>query len=283
MLTRCVDAWKQPEPGAKTPFWTLIEKHKAIFMEPKYSSQMQPVIDAYSAKIEEPGSNGAMFLAVARGKVSEGLDFSDEHARAVVVTGLPYPNLADPKVRLKRLYMYSNTKCGNSDQQAVSGSAWYSQQAMRAVNQSIGRVIRHIKDYGAVILCDERFAPPTNRSMLSAWLRPSLKVYSAFGDFSRSLSAFFKAKLLKPAEPLPQPSLQLQLQQQIVVPSIASSTISAAASTTVSAAAAVTTATTLVAEQESKDAHRFIETVWCFFLGIAPLPFMPPHVLPDYR
>lgn len=40
---------------------------------------------------------------------------------------------------------------------ALSGEAWYVQQASRAVNQAMGRVIRHRHDYGAIILCDERF------------------------------------------------------------------------------------------------------------------------------
>ena len=39
----------------------------------------------------------------------------------------------------------------------LSGDQWYVQQAMRAVNQAMGRVIRHRRDYGAVILCDDRF------------------------------------------------------------------------------------------------------------------------------
>lgn len=34
-----------------------------------------------------------------RGKVSEGLDFSDRSGRAVVITGIPYPHLMDAKVR----------------------------------------------------------------------------------------------------------------------------------------------------------------------------------------
>ena len=33
-----------------------------------------------------------------RGKVSEGLDFSDRAGRAVIITGIPYPYLMDPKV-----------------------------------------------------------------------------------------------------------------------------------------------------------------------------------------
>ncbi len=30
-------------------------------------------------------------LAVCRGKLSEGLDFSDDAARAVIIVGIPYP------------------------------------------------------------------------------------------------------------------------------------------------------------------------------------------------
>ena len=39
----------------------------------------------------------------------------------------------------------------------LSGQEWYAQQATRAVNQAMGRVIRHRHDYGAIILADERF------------------------------------------------------------------------------------------------------------------------------
>ena len=40
--------------------------------------------------------------------------------------------------------------------QVLGGQEWYRQQASRAVNQAVGRVIRHRKDYGAILLCDER-------------------------------------------------------------------------------------------------------------------------------
>ena len=40
----------------------------------------------------------------------------------------------------------------------MSGQEWYIQQATRAVNQAVGRVIRHKNDFGAVILMDKRFS-----------------------------------------------------------------------------------------------------------------------------
>lgn len=40
--------------------------------------------------------------------------------------------------------------------QVLTGDEWYNQQASRAVNQAVGRVIRHRYDYGAIIFCDER-------------------------------------------------------------------------------------------------------------------------------
>lgn len=38
-------------------------------------------------------------------QVSEGLDFADRNGRAVIITGLPYPPLKDPRVKLKQKYL----------------------------------------------------------------------------------------------------------------------------------------------------------------------------------
>ena len=37
-------------------------------------------------------------IAVCRGKVSEGIDFADNQARAVITLGIPYPNFKDLQV-----------------------------------------------------------------------------------------------------------------------------------------------------------------------------------------
>ena len=61
----------------------------------------------------------------------------------------------------------------------MSGMDWYVQQAARAVNQAVGRVIRHRNDYGAVVLLDERFKQPQQLGALSAWARPHVKTFPA--------------------------------------------------------------------------------------------------------
>jgi len=59
--------------------------------------------------------------------VSEGLDFADANARAVVVLGVPFPGAKDPQVAAKRAY---NTNC-DPRRGLLNGDQWYSQQAFR--------------------------------------------------------------------------------------------------------------------------------------------------------
>lgn len=62
----------------------------------------------YYASINDPITKGAIFLAVCRGKVSEGLDFADTFGRAVMITGLPYFPYKDPRIVLKKKYLQDN-------------------------------------------------------------------------------------------------------------------------------------------------------------------------------
>lgn len=41
---------------------------------------------------------GSVFLAVLRGKLSEGIDFSDDLTRAVFIIGIPFPPINDLRV-----------------------------------------------------------------------------------------------------------------------------------------------------------------------------------------
>ncbi|XP_074643573.1 regulator of telomere elongation helicase 1-like [Tubulanus polymorphus] len=181
------------ENWQKSNIWNRIVQYKPVFVEPKGKSDFQQAMESFYEKINDQSLNGAIFMAVCRGKVSEGLDFADINGRAVVITGLPFPPRMDPKVVLKMKFLDENKQQTRVDKiQRLSGQEWYRQQATRAVNQAIGRVIRHKQDYGAILLCDERFGGNQSRSQLPAWIRPSLKVYDSFGSILRDVATFFK-------------------------------------------------------------------------------------------
>ena len=52
-----------------------------------------------------PEHRGAIFFAVCRGKASEGVDFSDNNGRAVLIVDIPFPPTCNPKVKLKEQYL----------------------------------------------------------------------------------------------------------------------------------------------------------------------------------
>lgn len=65
------------------------------------------MIEEFYKAVDE---RGAVLFAVCRGKISEGLDFSDNRARAVIITGIPYPPIFDPRVTLKKEYLDENRR-----------------------------------------------------------------------------------------------------------------------------------------------------------------------------
>ncbi len=68
-----------------------IVKHKQIFKEPQSTAEYQLIIDRYYSAIYEDDLKGAVLMGVCRGRLSEGLDFSDNAARMVIIIGIPYP------------------------------------------------------------------------------------------------------------------------------------------------------------------------------------------------
>uniref|UniRef100_A0A8B9HHP4 Regulator of telomere elongation helicase 1 n=1 Tax=Astyanax mexicanus TaxID=7994 RepID=A0A8B9HHP4_ASTMX len=149
------------------------------------------VIDGFYDKVNDPKSNGGSFFAVCRGKASEGLDFADTYGRGVIITGLPFPPRMDPRVVLKMQYLDEMCRNKSSGMKYLSGQEWYRQQASRAVNQAIGRVIRHREDYGAIFLCDHRFKNTDVRAQLPSWVRPYVRMDN-FGTVVRDAAQFFR-------------------------------------------------------------------------------------------
>ncbi|KAG8520180.1 Fanconi anemia group J protein, partial [Galemys pyrenaicus] len=184
---------KLKERWLSTGLWHNLELLKTVIVEPQggektdFDGLLQAYYDAIKFKGEK---DGALLVAVCRGKVSEGLDFSDDNARAVITIGIPFPNVKDLQVELKRQYNDHHSKSRG----LLPGRQWYEIQAYRALNQALGRCIRHKNDWGALILVDDRFRSNPSRyiSGLSKWVRQQIHHHSTFESALESLTEFSK-------------------------------------------------------------------------------------------
>ncbi|KAH9621661.1 hypothetical protein KSS87_013984 [Heliosperma pusillum] len=206
-----------------------ITRKKRLFREPRSSSDIEAVLKEYRETIHklsnrnvgehQTSQNGAVLLAVVGGKISEGINFSDGMGRCIVMVGLPYPSPSDIELieRIKHMegLVDANT-CKNlqtshngTDVQAGfdilrrckrRGKEYYENLCMKAVNQSIGRAIRHINDYAAILLVDSRYASDPSRqssshpsNKLPQWIRDRLvSTANNYGEIHRLLHQFFR-------------------------------------------------------------------------------------------
>lgn len=177
---------KLRERWVATGMLRRIGRVKRVFFEPRAANDLDTLLAEYSeavdagvrarraatdASVKGNPRGGALLLAVCRGKVSEGLNFSDARARCVVIGGIPYPPLRDLRVSLTKEY---RTRCAQEHRRGQNGDAWYRQQALRALNQALGRCIRHKNDFGAIILADCRFAQRAVESSLPKWVQAAV-------------------------------------------------------------------------------------------------------------
>uniref|UniRef100_A0A0V0H9L1 Putative ovule protein n=1 Tax=Solanum chacoense TaxID=4108 RepID=A0A0V0H9L1_SOLCH len=141
--------------------------------------------------------------------------------RCIVMVGLPYPSPADIELMERIKHIEGFTSSGknskfqaerswyNGDAQAGldilksckhRGKQYYENLCMKAVNQSIGRAIRHINDYAAILLVDKRYTyDPSERSSshstnkLPQWIKGRLVSGTKnYGELQRLLHQFFK-------------------------------------------------------------------------------------------
>ena len=152
----------------------------------------------------KPRRTGSLLLSVVGGKLSEGINFSDGLGRCVIVAGLPFANAADPQLKEKIRYITSLPAApalasDNGKPVAVgklAGQEYYQNMCMKAVNQCIGRAIRHIADYAAIILIDHRYQTSGVRAKIAGWIRERLTDTSPtdFGPSYKQLAGFFASK-----------------------------------------------------------------------------------------
>ncbi|XP_014244230.1 ATP-dependent DNA helicase DDX11 isoform X1 [Cimex lectularius] len=169
-----------------------ISSKKKLFREPKMSSKVDTVLAEYAKTIQSKNSpiNGALLFSVVGGKLSEGLNFSDDLGRCVIVVGMPYPNIKSPELQEKMFFLKENVG-------PQAGREHYENLCMKAVNQSIGRAVRHKADYSTMLLLDHRYGKQNIQELLPTWIRSSLKIEPKFGPVLANLVKFFKYHKVK--------------------------------------------------------------------------------------
>ncbi|VEU21768.1 DEKNAAC102243 [Brettanomyces naardenensis] len=171
-----------------------MEKNKTIFIESR-EGNVDDILKDYSTEIRLKGK-GSVLFSVVGGKMSEGINFSDELARAVVMIGLPYPNVKSGDLIAKSHYIEMKTiQNGGTQQMAKNRSnEMYTNICMKAVNQSVGRAIRNIKDYAVIYLIDVRYGGKAVQEKLSGWIQKRLEGCSDIGEAIDRTVGFFSSK-----------------------------------------------------------------------------------------
>ena len=132
-------------------FLLLIKKHSKIL------NFRRQVYFEDEFVFEEFKANPQILIGVMGGCLSEGVNFSDDVCRLLIVVGVPYP-----------------TKNLEYDERSKNMGDFGSLVAMKTVNQSLGRAIRHKNDYAAIVLLDSRFIQL--RDKLSPWINKKTKI-----------------------------------------------------------------------------------------------------------
>ena len=198
-LEQVVLRWQTRGSGAPKPLWDRLQERKPIFRESKTTATngTDDVLNHYSQAIAT-GNKGGLLLSVIGGKMSEGINFSDALGRGVVVVGLPFPNIHSPQWKAKLEYIEQSTaaRTASRDEGKAASREFYENACMRAVNQSIGRAIRHRGDYASILLLDRRYRTSRIEGKLPAWIRQGIVKDGAdgFGQVVGSLRAFFEGK-----------------------------------------------------------------------------------------
>ncbi|KAL3094502.1 hypothetical protein niasHT_026268 [Heterodera trifolii] len=139
-------------------------KLKLLFIETTDALETSVALEKYVEACES--GRGAILFSVARGKVSEGIDFSHHLGRAVVMLGIPYVYTESRILRARLEYL--------RDQFGIRENDFLTFDAMRHAAQCVGRAIRGKTDYGLIIFADKRFCRNDKRGKLPKWIQEHL-------------------------------------------------------------------------------------------------------------
>ncbi|KAI0699714.1 DNA repair helicase [Cytidiella melzeri] len=172
-----VAAWN--DMGILNEVW----KHKLIFVETPDANETSIALENYRRACDN--GRGAVLLSVARGKVSEGIDFDHNYGRAVIMFGVPYQYTESRILKARLEYL--------RDAYRIRESEFLGFDAMRNAAQCVGRVLRGKTDWGLMVFADKRFARADKRAKLPRWINQYITETAAnlSTDMALTLSKLF--------------------------------------------------------------------------------------------
>jgi DNA excision repair protein ERCC-2 len=140
-----------------------IWNYKLILVETPDSQESSLALETYRTAC--CNGRGAILLCVARGKVSEGIDFDHHYGRAVICIGVPFQYTESRILKARLEFLRENYRIREND--------FLSFDAMRHAAQCLGRVLRGKDDYGVMVMADRRFQK--KRSQLPRWINQAMR------------------------------------------------------------------------------------------------------------
>ena len=169
-----------------------IWNYKLILVETPDAQESSLALETYRTAC--CNGRGAILLCVARGKVSEGIDFDHHYGRAVLCIGVPFQYTESRILKARLEFLRENYRIREND--------FLSFDAMRHGAQCLGRVLRGKDDYGVMVLADRRFQK--KRTQLPKWISQALlesetnlstdMAVATAKNFLRTMAQPFKAK-----------------------------------------------------------------------------------------
>eukprot|EP01117_Protostelium_nocturnum_P000994 TRINITY_DN11314_c0_g1_i1.p1 TRINITY_DN11314_c0_g1~~TRINITY_DN11314_c0_g1_i1.p1 ORF type:complete len:754 (-),score=196.47 TRINITY_DN11314_c0_g1_i1:105-2366(-) len=138
--------------------------NKLLFVETPDPTETAIALESYRKACNS--GRGAVLFSVARGKVSEGIDFDHQYGRAVILFGIPYVNTQSKILRARLEFLRDNYQ--------IKESEFLTFDAMRTAAQCVGRVIRGKTDYGLMIFADKRYGRADKIKKLPNWIAEAL-------------------------------------------------------------------------------------------------------------
>ncbi|KAI6231022.1 General transcription and DNA repair factor IIH helicase subunit XPD [Aphelenchoides besseyi] len=146
-------------------FLDVILKKKLLFIETRDATETSVALQRYIQACES--GRGAILFCVARGKVSEGIDFAHHLGRAVIMVGIPYQYTESRILRARLEYL--------RDQFDIKENDFLTFDAMRHAAQCAGRRLRGKTDYGLMVFADKRYGRKDKREKLPRWIQENIK------------------------------------------------------------------------------------------------------------